>query len=148
MLIFSSCERDDICIDDITPHVILRFYDAELPTDLKVVNQLSVKVLGIDNDSLFFTGLDSIAIPVNVLANNTAYTLTVDSNNGTILNRDVLTLSYTLESIFVGRSCGYKGNFLNSTYQISDDGDNWIESVEIINENITNETAAHVKIFH
>ena len=144
----SSCERDDICIDEITPHLIVRFYNSQEPNVLKSVNQLSVKILGIDNDSLLFTGLDSIALPLNVMDNNTEFTLTIDSNNGSILNRDILNIFYTVETDFVGRSCGYKANFIDSSYQLNNDGDNWIENIEINSQNIINENTAHVKIFH
>tara|TARA_R110002073_G_scaffold40547_1_gene114830 strand:+ start:36157 stop:36660 length:504 start_codon:yes stop_codon:yes gene_type:complete len=148
VLAITSCERDDICIDEITPNFVLRFYDIENIDDTKNVNQLSVQVLGVDNDSLVFTGLDSIAIPLKVTENTTQYILTIMSDNVTNSNRDTLTLNYTQESIFVGRSCGYKSVFNNVTYQLTTDSDNWIEDLEIVNNSITNETAAHVKIFH
>ncbi len=146
----SSCERDDICIDDTTPNFVLRFYDTDDPTDFKTVNQLSVKsdATEIAGDSLVFTSLDSIGIPVNVTTNMTQYVVTINSNDITTLNRDTITINYMPQEIFVGRACGFKSVFNNVTYTITNDSDNWIKSFEIVTETIADETNAHIKIFH
>jgi len=146
----SSCERDDICIDDTTPNFVLRFYDTDEPTDFKTVNQLSVKsdatvILG---DSLVFSSLDSIGIPINVAADMTQYIMTINSNDITTLNRDTITINHIPQEVFVGRSCGFKSIFNNVTYAITNDSDNWIKSFEIVTETIEDETKAHIKIFH
>ena len=41
-LLVSSCEKDDFCIDPITPNMIIRFYDATNPLETKAVTDLSV----------------------------------------------------------------------------------------------------------
>ncbi len=150
VLMSSSCERDDICIDDTTPNFVIRFYDTDEPTDFKTVNQLSVKSNAsvIAGDSLLFSSIDSIAIPVNVTANSTQYIVTINSNDVATLNRDTITINYAAQEIFVGRSCGFKGVFNNVTYTLTNDSDNWIKSFEIVTDTIENEIQAHVKIFH
>ena len=45
-----SCERDDICIDEITPKLIIRFYDFENPELFKDVANLKVNIEGADGD--------------------------------------------------------------------------------------------------
>lgn len=138
----SGCERDDICIDDITPHLVIRFYDVTDTTLVKSVDQLSVKILEIDANYISNSTTDSIAIPLISSANFTKFVLTNESNS------DTITLNYTPEAVFVGRSCGYKSIFNNLDLLVTDDGENWIQSFNIISQQIENETSAHVKIFH
>ena len=137
-----SCERDDICIDDITPHLIIRFYDATDTTLVKSVAQLSVKILEIEANYISNSTADSIALPLISSADFTKFVITNESNS------DTITINYTPEAVFVGRSCGYKSIFNNLDLQVTDDGENWIQSFNIISQQIENETSAHVKIFH
>ncbi len=143
--VITSCERDDICIDDTTPNLIVRFYDKDNPTEFKSVSNLSVKVTSIENDSLNFSA-DSIAIPLKVTDNSIQYVLTANSTNGAELIRDTLSLNYMREEVFVGRSCGFKMTF--NDLNITDRTSNWIQDFEIVNNTINSETEAHVKIFH
>jgi hypothetical protein len=148
MVALGSCERDDICIDEITPRLIIRFYDYDNQTETKNIKQLSVKIIGTENDSLLFSGTDSIFIPLKTTENSTQYVLTVDSNSITELNRDTITVNYTPDAVFIGRSCGYKSVFNNTTYTPVTDKNMWIQKIQKITEQIENETTAHVKIFH
>ena len=149
VLFIAGCERDDICIDPITPDLILRFYDVDDPTEFKSVNSLSVKLVGFENDSVT-TSSDSIAIPINIAENFSQYILTVNSNNGTTLNRDTITLSYTLQEVFVGRSCGFKTVFNDVTITNNTTTNNWIQTIVKTTDplNIENETSAHINISH
>ena len=42
VLLISSCEKDDFCIEPITPNMIIRFYNATNITQTKPVEDLSV----------------------------------------------------------------------------------------------------------
>jgi hypothetical protein len=148
LISFISCERDDICIDDITPQLIIRFYNNDDQEKTKSISQLSVKINGIENDSLIFTATDSIAIPIKVTEDLTQYVLTQNSNDPTLLNRDTLTVSYSREDKFVGRACGFETLFNNVNFDLTQDSSMWIQSFEKTTEQIENETKAHVKIFH
>ena len=139
---FSSCERDDICIDDITPHLIIRFYDVTDTTLVKSVTPLSVKILDIEANYISNSTTDSIALPLVSSTDVTRFVLTNDSNS------DTITVNYIPEAVFVGRSCGFKSIFNDLDLQVTDDGENWIQSFNIISQQIENETSAHVKIFH
>jgi len=139
---FSSCERDDICIDEITPLLIIRFYDVTDTTLVKSVNQLSVKLLDIEAKYLSNSATDSIALPLISSADVTRFVLTNETNS------DTITVNYMPEAVFVGRSCGFKSIFNDLDLQVTDDGENWIQSFKIITQQIENETSAHVKIFH
>ncbi len=150
-----SCERDDICIDEITPKLIIRFYDFENPELFKDVANLKVTIEGGEGDYVneTITSLtDSIALPINVEGNQTRYTLTLQATD--ILeqeeNPDILEITYTQEDLFVSRSCGYKAIFNDVGTDLEEDDDNWI--IEIVPQSapldITDESKAHVKIYH
>jgi len=139
----TSCERDDICIDDITPNLTIRFYDSENPTEFKAVSGLKVKLMNTTIDTIVVSG-DSIQLPVLNGINTTVYSLTnptLDSG----ANVDFMTLSYTVDDDFVGRSCGFRNVYNNVIYENTE---NWIQDFQIVTQTIQNETAAHVKIFH
>ena len=150
-----SCERDDICIEEITPKLIIRFYDFENPELFKDVANLKVNIVGNDEDYVneTITNLtDSIALPINVTGDQTRYTLTLQESE--ILeqeeNADVLEIIYTQEDIFVSRSCGYKANFNDVQTELEEDDDNWIDDIvpQSAPLDINNENLAHVKIYH
>ena len=145
-LLVSSCEKDDFCIDPITPNMIIRFYDATNPLETKVVTDLSVNPEGLE-DLYTSTSLDSILIPLDVTSNQIIY------NFSTGTNIDVLTIDYEVEEVFVSRSCGFKAIFNNVTIT-SDPSNDWILGLTTSLDNtitittIENESAAHVQIYH
>ena len=150
-----SCERDDICIDEITPKLIIRFYDFENPELFKDVANLKVNIEGVEEDYVneTITSLtDSISLPVNVAGNETRYVLTLQETD--ILeqeeNPDVLVITYTQEDVFVSRPCGYKAIFNEVDPELEMDEDNWIDDIVPLSSplEINNESSAHVKIYH
>lgn len=150
-----SCERDDICIDEITPKLIIRFYDFENPELFKDVANLKVNIEGVEEDYVneTITSLtDSISLPVNVAGNETRYVLTLQETD--ILeqeeNPDVLVITYTQEDVFVSRPCGYKAIFNEVEPELEMDEDNWIDDIVPLSSplEINNESSAHVKIYH
>jgi len=155
IIVTTSCERDDICIDATTPNLLINFFDNEDPTETNPVTNLSVRVLEIENDSLPLLTNDTIvSVPLKVTELNTRYILTLNSlgdssTDATIkLNRDTINVTYTPQEVFVGRACGFKSVFNNVTYELTDDSNNWIKSLEVVSDTINDETVAHVKIFH
>ncbi len=150
-----SCERDDICIEENTPHLIIRFFDHENPTDYKKVINLKVQIEGIDGDYVNETitaFTDSIAIPVKVTEDITSFKLIINGNDqdDTNDNEDVFDLNYIREDVFVSRSCGYKTLYYDVTTSLINDNDNWIRSIETVKDpqDILNQNSDHVKIFH
>ena len=139
LLIF-GCEKDDICIEDTTPNLIIRFYDKDNMTEKKLVSNLTVWITG-KTDSLYQNQtIDSIAIPLDLNINSTSYNFKSDSNI------DAIDFNYTRNDIFVSRSCGYKTVFEN--LNANSTSNNWINTIIINNETINNETAAHISIYH
>ena len=145
-LLVSSCEKDDFCIEPITPNMVIRFYNATNITQTKSVEDLSVTPEGFD-ELYSNANLDSILIPLDVTSNQIIYNLSSESNI------DIITINYDVEEVFVSRSCGFKAIF-NNVSVTSDVSNDWIIGLTETLENtitiptIDNETAAHVKIFH
>lgn len=136
---FISCEKDDICIDDTTPNLIIKFNNDTIQTEKKLVPSLTVWVEG--KDSLYLNkSLDSIVIQLDLTQNNTHYNF---SSNDIV---DQINFSYNRKDTFVSRSCGYKTIFEN--LQIESATSLWIKNITITNSTIENETAAHITIFH
>lgn len=138
---FLSCEKDDICIDAITPNLIIRFYNDTLPTELKSVELDSIWVINKDKLSAYKgVTTDSIAIPLDFTKDTTKYII---ENNSV---KDTIEFSYSRSDVFVSRSCGYKTIFEN--LQINNNTNNWIKSITINNTTISDEKAAHINIYH
>jgi len=156
IIAFSSCEKDDICLEEITPKLIIRFYDFEDTSELKKALNLKVQIEGIDGDYTdeTITALtDSIAIPIKVTDDITKFKLTITQiadDETTSENEDTFDLVYTRVDEFVSRSCGYKTLFHNTEIPLENVGGSWIDSIKVIDreQNILNEKSAHVKIFH
>ncbi|MEP3209347.1 MAG: DUF6452 family protein [Maribacter sp.] len=159
ILPFSACEKDDICVDGDTPLLIIRFYDAANPTEFKEVPGL--RVIGIGNDDVVDTftdrssTLDSIGIPLKTIAPSTGFTFILDSaddeNGAEVGNSDTITFSYEIDENFVSRACGFVVNYENLSSDFTAIPENWIQSIEIVKTQVkleTEETTAHVKVFH
>jgi len=155
LLTFLSCEKDDICIEENTPLLIIRFFDIDNPKEYKKVIRLKVQIEGIDGDYIneTITQLtDSIAIPIKVTEDITRFKLILNGNDDddTNDNEDVFDLNYVREDVFVSRSCGYKTLYYDVKTTLVNDGDNWIKSIKTVKDpqDILNEKSDHVKIFH
>jgi hypothetical protein len=155
LLMQLSCERDEICLEEITPKLIIRFYNENNPNEFKSVPLLKVNIEGIDGDysnETITTLTDSIAIPLEVANNKTRFILTLQGNDieGTEDNLDTIAVIYTQQDIFISRACGYKTVFNEAGASLVTDDDNWIKGLETKNDplQIIDENAAHVKIYH
>ena len=145
-LLISSCEKDDFCIEPITPNMIVRFYNATNISETKAVNDLTINISNLDS---IYTNvsIDSVVIPLDVTSNQIIYNF----SSGT--NVDILTIDYEIEEVFVSRSCGFKAIFNNVTVT-SDVSNDWIIGLTETLENtitiptIDDESAAHIQIFH
>src|SRR5690606_5388211 len=167
ILTLGSCERDDICSlnTETTPKLILRFYDIANPDSFKNVPRFRVQ--GVDNTNVLadYTGntaRDSIVLPLKTNATTTQYKLhrnysyddndTPDDTSDDSIggNEDIITISYTTETVYVSRACGYKTVYKEVEITLENDADNWITFIQPVNEtqSVVDETAAHFKIWH
>jgi len=155
LIVIPGCESDEICLEDITPKLIIRFYNNDIQREVKSVLRLKVQIDGVDgeytNETISLL-TDSIAIPLLVSENETRFILTLqgDESSGTEDNIDTISVVYDQQDIYVSRSCGYKTVFNNADPSITNDDDNWIKSLEAQNDplEIIDENKAHVKIYH
>ncbi len=150
-----SCEKDEICVEETTPRLVIRFFDKDNPDDFKSVTNIRVEIEGIDGEFInetitVFT--DSISIPIKVTEDLTRFKLILNGADGDDLNdnEDIFDLSYTREDVFVSRSCGFKTIFFDANTSLQIDVDNWIDTIETVKsqQDILNQQSAHVKIFH
>ncbi len=149
VLVFAlSCERDDICIDPTTPKLIIRFYDANNIAELKPVDNLQIEIDSLGTFIPFLTAstTDSIAVPLRVDIDYTK--LKLYKNYEDILNEisDQFIVNYERELKFVSRSCGYKTIY--NSISITNQTNNWIQSIEIVQQNILDEKERHLIIYH
>lgn len=157
---FSSCEKDDICVDGDTPFLIVGFYDFTDTTVFKSVTNLRIRA--IDNDSVFSSDIfsdrstvaDSVLIPLRTDGVSTSFEFIINSaDDATTMEEtgtlDTLGFSYTLGEQFVSRACGFVANYneLDTVRTVS--SEDWIRRITVSENTITNNpTAIHVKIFH
>jgi hypothetical protein len=152
---FSSCEKDDICVDDTTPRLIIEFYDDANPANKKNVTNLEVTEAGRADSLKIFTGVSVIELPLKTTADMTKYSLVLNSTNTIpgIPNEDFIELNYIRENIFVSRACGYKTIFkLNAangfvTTDAETPDQPWIQNYTIQTTNISTENEVHIKIY-
>jgi len=159
---FSSCEKDDICVDGDTPFLIVGFYDASSEDTTVFKSVSSLRIRSTDNESIYSSSTftdqatvsDSIFIPLRLDANNTSYEFILNSDGdseamgetGTI---DTLKFTYNLGEQFVSRACGFVANYNELDTMRTVGAEDWIRRITILENTITNNpTAIHVKIFH
>lgn len=150
---FSGCEKDDICVDEVTPQLVVEFYDISNPTVLKNVVNLKVTADGMTDALNTFNGVSKIRLPLKTNEDITRYRLLLNSNSSTAFNEDILEFNYTRENVYVSRACGFKTVFeLNNTNGIflsdiaTPDG-LWIQDTNLQTNSIVTENEVHLKIY-
>lgn len=150
----SSCEKDDICDEttSTTPQVVIEFYDAASPNTLKNVTNLKVVAYGVTEALLGTSGVSKIKVPLQTTADTTTWKFIADGsdNDATNDNEDVLNFTYSRETVYVSRACGYKIVYdltNTNTNLVSPDTDNWINSITITQPSIDSENETHIKIY-
>lgn len=166
-LVFSSCEKDDICeaATITTPRLVLTFYDINNPSVVKNVSQLKVVGEGMTEgiifsttaigDSKYVTNASTIAIPLKVDQDVTTYNLIFNSGNTNpaLVFTDKIQINYSRLNSFVSRACGYKTTFtlkpnnpiVHSALPTSTS--KWIQYISVEKSNIENENETHLKLF-
>jgi len=166
ILNYYSCERDDLCPESTptTPSLIIDAFDINNQDDSKNIFGLVVTDINKENVLLGYDLVTTanIVLPLKTTENTTQFVLINDASindNGTPDdasddfydgNQDVITIAYTREEIYVSRACGYKTIFKDVSISIVDDGDNWIQLIQPINnpQSVEDETETHFNLFH
>ena len=161
---FSSCEKDDICVEGDTPLLVIGFYDFEDTLEFKAVPNLRIKALvQMQGDSLLNDATaygfsdrgssgDSITIPLRISENVTPYQIISGSadndegnENGSI---DTLSFTYTVNERFVSKACGFVANFNELDTVRNVFADDWIKRITVQETDVELSNTIHVKIFH
>ena len=143
LLLHSSCEPDDVCSieNPSTPKLVFRLYDANHPSQLKSVDTLRVK--DTENESVLqLINTDSIAIPFQINVNKMNLDFTISGGMS-----DELLIDYQTQDMYLSRACGFQSTFIINEIEISSN-QSWINTIEIVTNEILVDTLAHVKIYH
>ena len=150
---FWNCEKDDICASGtpVTPRVIIEFYDAADPSVLKNVTNLGV-IAPTFSEGKAFNNVSKIEVPLRTTADVSTLNFIQNGSdtNTTNDNVDEITFNYQRVDEYISRACGFKTLFyLNDTnpIELTVDGNNWIQSIEVLQPNIETENEVHVKIY-
>jgi len=153
-LSFSGCEKDDICDSNTatTPQLVIDFYSAKDSLVLKPVTDLAVTGEG-GNGVLSFSGVSQIKLPLKTTADITKYHFVLNNSDPKLRNEDVIEFDYTRTNQYISRACGFKTLFtLNAKnpFTWSDGTTNdgrWMTTLNLTTYNITDEHAAHLKVY-
>jgi Family of unknown function (DUF6452) len=153
VIALSGCEKDDICVDETTPQLVIEFYDISNPAVLKNVVNLEVTGDGMTDSLDTFNGVSTISLPLKTNEDVTRYHLLLNSTSSTASNEDILEFNYTRQNVFVSRACGYKtvfelntSNGFNYTDATITDG-LWIQDTNLQTNSIVTEDEVHLKIY-
>lgn len=164
-----SCERDDICPEDIptTPRLIVKFYDVSNQETLKNVPKLFIQGVGNTEPLPNFIGttnVNEVQLPLKTDDTSTSFKFIKNyaiNDNGTpddptddfvTGNEDIITINYSTENVYVSRACGYKTIYKTVNIQFGEEivTDRWIVLAQPLNDNqsIEDETTTHFNFFH
>ena len=142
LISITACRKDDICTDEGTPDLKIKFFDAGNHATEKTVDTLYVIALP-KQDTLVAgqTKVSGLSIPLNVNADLSQFIF------ATKHNKDTLVFNYTRKTVFVSKACGYKVIFHQLNVDLQSDNDNWIKQIDIIYHDVVNDST-HLKIYH
>lgn len=155
----TGCQRDDICpvSTQTTPMLIISFLDAADQETPKPPVNLTVRAVFYDTIIQARGNEALLRLPLRLDAQATEYEFILNAPETPeegeeapedISNLDRITFSYTPEQIYINRACSFKVNFLNLNASLENDGNPWINTITVEEENIENETEPHIIIYH
>lgn len=153
ILIVTGCQRDDICsaATQTTPMLLISFFNVEDTTAPKPATNLLVREIFYDTIIYNRESAAEIRIPLRVDSGTTEYEFILNApaeGAADESNADRLIFSYDTEEIYISRACSFKVNFMDLSVEVNPENNPWISSITIVEENIENETSAHVRIYH
>jgi hypothetical protein len=149
-----GCERDEICIQENTPRLIIKFFDKDDPSRTKAVPFLAVRVAG-QEDFYYDPGNkqspDSIIVPLEVTKDRTIIELVLNATDIDPDNNESNFIEIVSErqDVFISESCGFKTVYNNAVFTL-DQTKSWISTIEAANipQNIVDEKRRHLKVYH
>lgn len=154
MLIFSSCEKDDLCggVNAKTPLVNIEFFNKENISQRKIFQELVCFSPGGDTVAKLFKNDSKISLPLKLNDTKTSWILEKREirNSDTIRVIDTLHFVYKTKAMYISKACGYRSVFFEVSTTINNNNSrsgHWIESHETL-QDIFNENDTHVKILY
>lgn len=145
LLVFLNygCEPDDVCSEanPSNPQLVFRLYNSSQPNEFKAVDTLRIMSLG-DQAPLEFINTDSIVVPLQVNASKINADLTISDGV-----TDRIEIDYLTKDVYLSRACGFQSTFQIESIAV-DQPSSWINSIEIVTNEVIIDTLAHVKIYH
>lgn len=167
-LSLSSCEKDDICDPgtSTTPRLVIEFYSylnqaiSQNVTNLKVIGDGQLKgvvfnITGTDITKYIVTG-SKISIPLQTNTALSKFEFILNSTNAITSSTDILQFNYSHNDVYISRACGFKTIFNlkgtnDKSYVLNNNPNqtsgNWIQKIDVIQPNVSNENETHVKIY-
>ncbi len=148
LLVYSSCEKDDVCVENDSVYVNLIFYSAEDGSTAKSVSGFSL--LDLNGDIVRNYDNTTVASIALVLpTSQSSYDLILQKRTEvdglTINSNDTLNFSYTSKATYVSRACGYIRTYTDLSI---DSTSNWISGVIVNTPEINSNNDEHVAILH
>lgn len=145
LLVFLNygCEPDDVCSEanPSNPQLVFRLYNSSQPSEFKAIDTLRIMSLG-DQAPLEFINTDSIVVPLQVNASKINADLTISDGV-----TDRIEIDYLTKDVYLSRACGFQSTFQIESIAV-DQPSSWINSIEIVTNEVIIDTLAHVKIYH
>ena len=146
-----SCEEDDICVDEKTPQLYVKFEDEDQDEDDdSEMDSIIIYRKNFEGTyELVIQQAKTVAIDsvqVALLLEEVAETeLIISKRTYDITNYDTLTVNYVREVEFGSKACGYKVNYLDTQFSITD---NFFIALEQLQPQITNEENPHILLYY
>ncbi|MFD0933109.1 DUF6452 family protein [Psychroflexus salinarum] len=152
ILLFFSCERDDICPEATitTPKLVIEFFDINNPENPKNVRNLAIREIEKDT-AILFNSTSTISVPLKTDAIESRYVFNLNALADSGGLTDTLTFSYATEELYVSRACGFKANFIDFRTRLENSEtttDNWIRDILVRENTIENELETHLYIYY
>ncbi|POY36362.1 hypothetical protein C3K47_11485 [Solitalea longa] len=153
-----SCSSDKICSDSTpSPSVAVEFYKDTINKKtgkhdvFKYTLPDTLTVQGVGTDSIVVKperNLQRVLLPPNIMTDNCTYVFTIYKLNPKSgvreMTKDELKFTYERKSQFVSHECGFKFDFLNTTFEATE---NRFDSLETLQKDITNEGQTALRIY-
>ena len=148
LLILSSCEKDDVCVENDSVYVNLVFFSVEDGSTAKSVSGFSL--LDLNGDIVQnYDNTTVSAIALVLPTSETSYGLILQKRTEvdglTINTNDTLNFSYTPKATYVSRACGYIRTYTDLSNHSTR---NWVNEVIVNTPEINSNNDEHVAILH
>lgn len=148
VLIFSllSCEEDDICLDEKTPRVFMKLKATPAIDSIKFDSVLIYRKEKNNEFSLIkrYKNPDSIGVSLRIDdVNSTEFILA--RRRYELNSFDTIKIEYEKKLDFASKACGYRWNYFDLKVENSK---HLIDSITVLNPNITDEKNSHLLIHY